>query len=110
MEWFWKIKILSLINNFKLKNKVILKGVTNKIIKLYHKYDLYILTSKFEGYPNSLLEAVSTSVPCISSDCEYGPNEIIKHKVNGLLFETSNYNDLSKKIIYLNNKIWIFKN
>ncbi len=99
-----KIKILGLINNFKLKNKVILKGVTNKISKLYHKYDLYILTSKFEGYPNSLLEAVSTSVPCISSDCEYGPNEIIKHKVNGLLFETSNYNDLSKKIIYLNNR------
>ena len=80
-----------------MNNKVILKGVTNKIIKLYHKYDLYILTSKFEGYPNSLLEAVSSSVPSISSNCEYGPNEIIKHKVNGLLFETSNPYDLSKK-------------
>ena len=98
-----KLKILNLINNFKLKNKVILKGITNKMIKLYHKYDLYILTSKFEGYPNTLLEAVSTGVPSISSDCEYGPNEIIKNKVNGLLFESSNPEDLSKKIVYLNN-------
>ncbi len=99
-----KLKILNLINYFKLKNNVILKGVTNKIIKLYHKYDLYILTSKFEGYPNSLLEAVSANVPSISSDCEYGPNEIIKHKVNGLLFQSSNPSDLSKKIIYLKNR------
>ena len=105
-----KHKILNLINYFNLNNKVILKGVTNKIIKLYHKYDLYILTSKFEGYPNSLLEAVSSSVPSISSNCEYGPNEIIKHKVNGLLFETSNPYDLSKKIVYFNNRKTDFYN
>ena len=98
-----KQKILNLINQFKLKNNVFLKGVTSKLHKLYHNYDIYVLSSKFEGYPNTLLEAVSTRVPSISSDCEYGPNEIIKNKVNGLLFEVSNPNDLSKKIMSLKN-------
>tara|TARA_B100001059_G_C17803975_1_gene567948 strand:+ start:966 stop:2063 length:1098 start_codon:yes stop_codon:yes gene_type:complete len=105
-----KQKIINLINQFNLKNNVFLKGVTNKLYKLYHKYDLYILSSKYEGYPNTLLEAVSTQVPSISSDCEYGPNEIIKNKVNGLLFQVGNPNDLSKKIIFLKNSNYKFIN
>ncbi len=98
-----KHKIINLINKLNLKNKVFLKGVSNKLYKLYKKYDLYILSSKFEGYPNTLLEAVSCRIPSISSDCEYGPNEIIKNNKNGLIFKKENSDDLAKKILIFKN-------
>jgi GalNAc-alpha-(1->4)-GalNAc-alpha-(1->3)-diNAcBac-PP-undecaprenol alpha-1,4-N-acetyl-D-galactosaminyltransferase len=59
------------------------------------------LSSKFEGFPNSLLEALSSGLACISSDCDYGPKEIIKNRKNGILFKNNNYLDLYKKLKYL---------
>lgn len=96
-----KNKLLSEIKKKKLSTNVKLKGVNKNIINIYKNYDLYILSSKFEGFPNSLIEALSAGLACISSNCRYGPSEIIKIKKNGLLFENNNYLDLHQKIKYL---------
>ena len=96
-----KKEILNIIKINNLLNQVKVKGVKKNIFSLYKKYDLFVLSSKFEGFPNSLLEALSTGLPCISSDCDYGPSEIIKNNINGLLFKNSNHLDLYKKIKYL---------
>lgn len=45
-----------------------------------------ILTSKIEGLPMVLLEAMSRGLPCISSNCKTGPNDIIENGVNGYLY------------------------
>jgi glycosyltransferase involved in cell wall biosynthesis len=59
-----------------------------------------VLSSRFEGLPNVLLEAITLKKFVISSDCPTGPNEILNYGKGGLLFKTGNENDLANKIIY----------
>jgi glycosyltransferase involved in cell wall biosynthesis len=63
---------------------------------------VFILTSKFEGLPNVLLETIVLKKFIISSDCPTGPKEILLNGKGGLLFKVGNYNDLAKKILLYN--------
>ncbi len=107
-----KDKLINEIKNKKLSKNIKLMGINKNIVKIYKNYDLYILSSKFEGFPNSLIEALSVGLACISSNCSYGPNEIIRNKKNGLLFKNNNYFDLHRKIKYLlkNKKYFVIFN
>ena len=71
---------------------------------------LIVLTSKFEGLPNVLLESQALKKFVISSNCPTGPREILDNGKNGFLFKIGDYKDLSKKIIYYNsNKLKLKK-
>lgn len=82
------------------------------------KADLFILSSKYEGLPNVLLEAILLKKFIISSNCPTGPKEILLNGKGGFLFEVGNHKLLSQKIIFysknrkfLQNKINLsFKN
>lgn len=92
-----KIELKKTIKKNNLSKLIFLKKPTN-LENIYKKYDLYILSSIYEGYPNSLVEAMITGLPVISSSCDYGPKEIIKNKYNGILFKVGSKNHLIKKI------------
>ena len=66
------------------------------------KSDLFILSSKYEGLPNVLLEAAVLKKFIISTDCPTGPKEILSNGKGGFLFNTGDYKKLSQLIIYFN--------
>jgi len=86
------------INN-KLMNNVKFAGYKKNAFQYMRSSDLFILSSKFEGLPNVLIEAQSQNIPIISSDCSTGPSEILLNGRLGNLFKVEDYISLSKTII-----------
>ena len=62
---------------------------------------IYVLSSRCEGFPNVLLEAMAMGAPVISSNCKSGPTDIITEGHNGLIFNVDDITGLSKAIIRL---------
>ena len=56
-------------NLLDLKNKVIFKGKRDNIPEEILKAGIFVLSSDYEGMPNSLMEAMALGLPCISTDC-----------------------------------------
>jgi len=78
---------------------------TSNPIPYMKQADIFILSSKYEGLPNVLLESIALKKMIISSNCPTGPKEILLNGKAGLLFKVGNYKELSKKIIfYIKNK------
>ena len=74
---------------------------TPTIHEEYSKYSFYVMSSRYEGLPMVLLEAMSHGLPCVSFNCPYGPSEIIKNREDGLLIENGDINALAEGICYL---------
>lgn len=60
--------------------------------------DLFILSSRFEGFPNSLLEALVCGVKVVATDCESGPREILGDEEYGLLAKVNDEKSLCRKM------------
>ena len=100
-----KNKLENFIRINKLNKSVKILPYQNNPYNLINKADLFILSSKYEGLPNVLLEAITLKKIVISSDCPTGPREILNNGKGGLLFSVGNFKELSKKILFvLNNK------
>jgi len=73
------------IEELGLKESILLKGNDPKALKRIIDAKCYLMTSICEGMPNSLMEAMAVGMPCVSTDCECGPAELIDNEKNGLL-------------------------
>ncbi|MBD1173847.1 glycosyltransferase [Pelagibacterales bacterium SAG-MED01] len=87
------------INENNLTKNVYLLGYKKNAFSYLSLFDLFILSSKYEGLPNALLEAQMSKVPIISSDCPTGPKEILLGGKLGILFKTGDHIDLYKKLL-----------
>lgn len=90
-------KWISFMQKHPHKGKVHFHGMTNPA-KFYENSDAYILPSRFEGFSNSLIEALSFGLPCIVSDCPSANREVIRENYNGLFFNNLDSKDLAFKI------------
>ena len=73
------------ISKQSLNAKILLPGSVGNVADWYLRADLFVFSSRFEGFGNTLVEALAHGVPAVSFDCETGPRDIIRNGVDGLL-------------------------
>lgn len=84
-----------------IENRVSFKGTIKDIHKEYSRAGIFVFTSKYEGFPNALAEALIAGIPSISFDCPTGPSEMIEDGVNGYLIDLDNEGAFVEKLNYL---------
>ena len=68
-----------------LADSVMLHGNLPHVIQEIKDMGMFVMTSRFEGMPNALIEAMACGLPCVCTDCDFGPAELIRDGENGLL-------------------------
>tara|TARA_B100001057_G_C22813192_1_gene936293 strand:- start:575 stop:1681 length:1107 start_codon:yes stop_codon:yes gene_type:complete len=95
-----KNNLKNYIKENKLSRFIKIKNYLENPYPFISKSDLFILSSKYEGLPNVLLEAAVLKKFIISTDCPTGPREILNNGKGGFLFKTGDYKKLSQLILY----------
>lgn len=82
-----------------LNDEIILLGYVSNPYSIMRKADLFVLSSNYEGFPVSILEALACGVPVVSTNCPNGPAEILDENKFGRLVPINNVQVLAYTII-----------
>ena len=108
-EWMLEIygsgeessKLGNLIRELNLEKQIKLMGSTTDIASKLENASFFALSSRAEGFPLVLLEAMSHGLPVVSYDCPFGPSYIIDSGRNGILVPLNDEKDLAASMSYL---------
>ena len=95
-----KRKLQYQIDDLGISRNITLEGVNSNIYECLDNADIFIMPSLYEGFSNSLMEALALGVPTIVSDCS-GNLDIVSSHDAGVVFSKGNSSELSEKINYL---------
>lgn len=73
------------IVNLNLQHKIFLQGVKKNVMKEIYDYELFVMSSNFEGFPNALIEAMASGLPVISTDFSTGVAKDLIDDNNGIV-------------------------
>jgi glycosyltransferase involved in cell wall biosynthesis len=93
-----KEKLLNLSKELKIKDRIHFLGFQKNPYRYMSQASLLILSSRYEGLPNVVLEANACGLPVIAYDCPGGTGEIVKNGINGFLIECGDIDKLALKI------------
>ena len=109
IDWKWiilgdgedKEKLQEKINKLSLQDRVILEGNVSNISDYYKAAGIFVLTSRYEGLPMTLLESKEYKLPAVSFDIKTGPKECIIDNINGNLIREFDIDEMSFKLCNL---------
>jgi glycosyltransferase involved in cell wall biosynthesis len=90
-----------LIVEHDLSGNVVLTGAVRDLEGEMLEASLFVLSSRFEGLPMVMLEAMSKGLPVVSFDCPTGPGEVIDHERDGILVPNGDLDGLAAAVIEL---------
>lgn len=73
------------IQTFGMAGRVSLAGVKKTLWEEMAQSDVFVMTSRLEGFPNVLVEAMALGLPCVVFDCPSGPSEITRNGEDAML-------------------------
>ena len=90
--------LINLVQELGIENRVHFLGYVTDVETWYRHAECFVLSSRHEGWPSVLMEAMANGCPVVSFDCKYGPSEIIQDGENGLLVPEGDVEELTKTI------------
>ncbi len=84
-----------------VRDRVRFLGLVDNPEQVLRRSIVFVLSSRWEGFPNALLEAMSLGLPVVATDCPSGPSEIVRHGKTGLLVPVEDVQGLSDAVIRL---------
>jgi len=88
----------ALVFELELTESVFFLGKVQNVNDYYSKASIFAFTSLSEGFPNTLLEAMSYGCACITTNCVSGSNNIIKDNHNGFLIAQGDYESYDSQL------------
>lgn len=83
-----------------IAHRIIMPGFIKNPHAILQKSSIFIFPSRFEGFPNALVEAMALGLPVVSFDCPSGPNCLIKNNKNGIIVPPNDLKKLAEGIEY----------
>lgn len=94
-------RLRGLIAELGLRDHVRLMGRTDRLDDKLAAASVFVLSSRFEGLPMVMLEAMAHALPVVSFDCPTGPADVVVHGENGLLVPPGDVDGLADAMITL---------
>lgn len=97
-----KINLLNLISKLNLNNSVFICQPDRNVITNNLDAEIFVFSSRSEGIPNILIEALSSGIPCIATDCSPGGARfLLNENKNGILVAVGDINGMANAIMRL---------
>lgn len=96
-----KEKLAALAESLGIGGSVFFEGFVKDMGTELAKYEIFAFSSRAEGLPNALLEAMASGCACVSSDCDFGPRDLIANGENGFLVPVGGWHDMAEKLLLL---------
>ncbi|MBT4732869.1 glycosyltransferase [Candidatus Woesearchaeota archaeon] len=91
--------LMNLVQELGLEERVSIPGFTIDTSPWYRSADLFVLSSRWEGFGNVIVEALECGVPVVSTDCPSGPAEILDNGRYGTLVPVGEIEELALAMI-----------
>lgn len=80
------------------REEIAMPGFVQNPFRFMRRSDVFVLSSRFEGLPNALIQAMATGCPVVSTDCPHGPKEILKSGKWGKLVPVGDVQAMARAI------------
>lgn len=82
-----------------IEASVFFEGYSDNVAEFYKKSDIFVLSSAWEGFGNVIVEAMSFGLPIVSTNCNYGPAEILENGKYGRLVPVGDHRALARAVV-----------